>query len=76
MNAPHIIYADWQYPTPLDEYDVDQISYVVGNELAKEVQDVLLKRKQIKSEDESVKRLLRAVDELHMKLNRKWLEEQ
>ena len=69
-----ILIADWQYPTPLDEHDRDQISYLVGDDLADEIQDVLLLRKQISENPETVERLLRKIDELHMALNRKWEE--
>jgi hypothetical protein len=72
MNAPlHVIHADWQEVLPLDEDDPDQIAYLVGKDIAPEIQDLLRMRR-----DKSVDILVRRrIQNLYEKLNHKWEEQ-
>jgi hypothetical protein len=72
MNAPlHVIHADWQEVLPLDDDDLEQIAYLVGKDIAPEIQDLLRMRRD-KDVDPIVRR---RIHNLYLKLNQKWEEQ-
>jgi hypothetical protein len=72
MNAPlHVIHADWQEVLPLDDDDLEQIAYLVGKDIAPEIQDLLRMRRD-KDVDPIVRR---RIHNLYLKLTQKWEEQ-
>ena len=82
MNAPmHVILPDWQEIEPFDEFNDDHVRYVVGREISKEIQALLIMRSRFRgvekpNKETFTKDVMKDLDDLYEVLSRKWRDEQ